>query len=249
MRYLYPFVFVCTLLFSQVSWAEEASLKSGIEANEKSAIVATSARIALMQQLDEGGYVMYVLYFLAVVGLIFVVERFLHLRRKYISPPGLIEEADALWKAGKHDEIRSLVSASPSMLGRILDFIAEYRNSTYHELQEGCGDIARREFRKHNRRLYPLTVVGTLSPLLGLMGTVFGLLDTFMIIRLKEGGFDDPSELGASISKVLITTAAGLVIAIPALMFYHFFKSRTGDYLDELDAEVSATLNEWYLKK
>lgn len=201
----------------------------------------------LVQKFKQGGRTMWFLALLSMAGVAFAMERIGQLRRALVVPDGLREAADRLWKENKQDEIPALCAKHPSTLGRIIAFVAKHRNNSMNSLNESAGDIARREFRKHQRRAYPLAVIGTLSPLLGLMGTVFGLMESFEAVAVA-GTMDDPSILANSIAKALVTTAAGLIIAVPALLAYHFFRNRTGDLLDMLDEEVSVVMNSWFLK-
>lgn len=199
-------------------------------------------------RIKQGGLTMVFLFFLSVMGLTFAMERAFRLRRPLIAPEGLGKEADKLWREGKHAEIKKLADSQPSTLGRILSYIVEHRKNPMADLSTGAAEIAGREFKRHLRRAYPLAVVGTLSPLLGLLGTVSGLMDAFEAVAVA-GTMDDPSILANSIAKALVTTLTGLVIAVPALVAYHFFKSRTGDQLDMLEEEVSDLMNGWYMKK
>ena len=111
-----------------------------------------------------------------------------------------------------------------------------------------AGDIAAVELRYHTRRCYPLAVVATLSPLLGLLGTVFGMIESFDVVAIG-GALGDASQLAGGISKALITTAAGLVIAVPSLAMFHYFRERTNLYGDMLDREVTDLVVEWLMKK
>ena len=238
-------VAVCGLVFAQ----DEAEFVSVAAGTADTAVVIEVAEEVhpLVQRFEEGGRIMWVLTLLSMAGVAFAVERVMQLRRDLVAPEGLRAKADQLWKENKADEIPELCAKQPSTLGRIIAFVAEHRQNSMTSLNESAGDIARREFRKHQRRAYPLAVVGTLSPLLGLMGTVFGLMESFEAVAVA-GTMDDPSILANSIAKALVTTATGLIIAVPALLAYHFFKNRTGDLLDILDEEVSMTMNSWFLK-
>ena len=142
-------------------------------------------------------------------------------------------------KLGKRDN---------STLGKIIAFMAAHRSNPFDNINTGAGDIAARDFALHSRRNYPLAVVGSISPLLGLMGTVFGLLGAFMTIRVV-GTMDDPSKLAGDIGKALVTTAAGLIVAVPALGLFHYFRNRTSVYGTILGEEVSNLMNEWFMKK
>lgn len=228
------------------AWAQEA-VTNAPALETAGAPIETQEVNPLVHRFKQGGNTMWALVALSVVGLSSMLERLLLLRRSLVAPETLVGQADGLWRAGKHDELRALCEANPSTLGRILGFVSQHRDNTLPTLNEAAGDIARRDFRRHQRRAYPLAVVGTLSPLVGLFGTVVGLLEAFEAVAVA-GSMDDPSILANSIAKALVTTVFGLVIAIPALVLYHFFKNRTGDLLDTLDEEVAAKLNAWYLK-
>jgi len=109
-----------------------------------------------------------------------------------------------------------------------------------------AGDIASREIAQQLQRAYPLAVVATLEPLLGLLGTVLGMIESFDSI-VQTGTVGDPSLLAAGISKALVTTAVGLIIAIPFLGLYHYFKSRTNYFASILEEEVTDLISEWLL--
>jgi biopolymer transport protein ExbB len=108
-----------------------------------------------------------------------------------------------------------------------------------------AGDVASRDLRRHLQKAYPLAVVATVSPLLGLLGTVIGMIGAFDKVA-AAGSLGDASVLGGDISKALITTGAGLTIAVPALVLYHYFKSRTNLYAIMLEEEVGELITEWY---
>ena len=110
-----------------------------------------------------------------------------------------------------------------------------------------AGDLAGRDMRRHLQRAYPIAVVATLSPLLGLLGTVVGMIESFEIVAIA-GSLGDASLMAGSISKALVTTAGGLVIAIPALGLYHLFKSRTQGLTMQLEGEVHELLTAWFME-
>jgi biopolymer transport protein ExbB len=230
---------------SATGTATKAEVKT--ETPESAEVTPQKDANPVVQAFKEGGNTMWALLALSFVGLFSMLERTIQLRRVYIAPEGLGEEVDRLWRAKKFGEIKSVCEKSPSTLGRVLTFVSEHKDNPVSQLNEMASDMVRREFRKHQRRTYPMAVTGTLAPLLGLFGTVIGLYEAFQAVAVA-GTMDDPSILSNSIAKALITTVYGLVIAIPALFIYHFFRNRTGDLLDLLDEEFSRLMNGWYLK-
>jgi len=197
---------------------------------------------------ELGGPTMYALAFVALVAVVFMLDRIFGLRRGRIVPRGLADKANRLWQAGKHDEILAMTRGSGSALSEIIAFIVEHRGNPYDNITSGAEDIAARHFELQERRNYPLAAAGTLAPLLGLMGTIFGLMGAFASIGVY-GSMDDPSVLAGDIGEAMITTATGLIIAVPALGLYHYFTSRTSQYASILSQEVSSLMHGWFLKK
>jgi len=197
---------------------------------------------------ELGGPTMYALAFVALVAVVFMLDRIFGLRRGRIVPRGLADKANRLWQAGKHDEILAMTRGSGSALSEIIAFIVEHRGNPYDNITSGAEDIAARHFELQERRNYPLAAAGTLAPLLGLMGTIFGLMGAFASIGVY-GSMDDPSVLAGDIGEAMITTATGLIIAVPALGLYHYFTSRTSQYASILSQEVNSLMHGWFLKK
>ena len=100
--------------------------------------------------------------------------------------------------------------------------------------------------RQHLQRAYPIAIVATLAPLLGLLGTVIGMIESFEVVSVV-GSMGDASVLAGSISKALVTTAAGLIIAVPALAFYHYIKGRTVALTLLLEEDVNEVLTTWFM--
>jgi len=201
-----------------------------------------------IELLGKGGNTMIFLALLSLTGVTYGLERLFRLRRGVIVPEGLSAAASRLWAEGKYDEIIALANRHRSTLGRIIQFIVRHRTNPVTDVSTTAGDIAAVELRYHTRRCYPLAVVATLSPLLGLLGTVFGMIESFDVVAIA-GALGDASQLAGGISKALITTAAGLCIAVPALAAFHWFKERTNLYGDMLEKEVTDLVVEWLMAK
>lgn len=197
---------------------------------------------------ELGGPTMWALGALALVAVVFSVDRLVGLRRARIVPKGLADEANRLWQQGDFARVISVARRRRSTLGRVIAFLVERRTNSYEHLTAAVEDIAALDFERHTRGNYPLVAVGTLAPLLGLLGTVFGLLGAFATIGVV-GSMDDPSALAGDIGEALITTAAGLIIAIPTLILYHYFNSRTSQFAGILGEEVGSLMHDWFLEK
>jgi biopolymer transport protein ExbB len=189
-----------------------------------------------------------VIVVLSVAGLGVIFERLQGLRRGRIVPEGLVARVRALWKSGNHAEIETLCAPQDNTLAQVLTFINRHRQHDLVSISSGAGDIASMSLRRHLQRAYPLAVVATIAPLAGLLGTVIGMIEAFYVIA-ASGEIGDPSLLADGISKALLTTAAGLSVALPALGFYHYFKSRTVLYGIELEEEINALTSDWFAHK
>jgi biopolymer transport protein ExbB len=201
---------------------------------------------AFLLKLRQGGVTMIFLLIVSIVGVGYTIERLINLRRGAIAPPDLADEADALWRAGKFDEVAKLETRRNCTLARTLAIIARHRRSSMADVSMMAGDVASRDLKRHLQRAYPLAVVATIAPLLGLFGTVLGMIGAFDKVA-AAGSLGDASLLGGDISKALITTGAGLAIAVPALALYHFFKSRISLYGILLEEEVGELISDWFL--
>ncbi len=198
------------------------------------------------ERLKQGGKTMLFLLALSVAALSFTLERLVRLRRSTIVPEGLSEQAQALWTEKRYDDLLALCRQRPSTLATIIAAFVRHRHCASQELSTIAGDLAGRDLRRHFQRAYPIAVVATLSPLLGLLGTVVGMIESFEIVAIA-GSLGDASLMAGSISKALVTTAGGLVIAIPSLALYYFFKSRTQALTLLLETEVDELLASWFM--
>ncbi len=203
---------------------------------------------AILRKLVQGGTTMLLLALVSIAGVGYAIERFVNLRKSRIVPDGLAAEAARLWQAGNPDAVIALGRSNPSTLGRMLSAIATYRHASATDVNTITGDLAARDLRRHLQRAYPLAVVATISPLLGLLGTVIGMIGAFDQVAIM-GELANPAAFGGDIAKALITTGAGLSIAIPALALYHFFKSKINVFGVDLEEEVSELITAWFVAK
>jgi biopolymer transport protein ExbB len=200
---------------------------------------------AFLRKLVQGGMTMFFLLLVSIAGVAYAIERFVNLRKGKIVPEGLAAEADRLWRGGQHDAVLQLARRTPSTLGRMIEAIVTHRQATASDVNMIAGDLASRELRRHLQRAYPLAVVATISPLLGLLGTVIGMIGAFDQVAIM-GELANPAAFGGDIAKALITTGAGLSVAIPALALYHYFKSRITIFGVELEEQAGSLITDWF---
>ena len=180
----------------------------------------------LFQQLAAGGAGIWVIGALSLLMVTVAIERLHRFRMRAIVPPGLVDEAVPLWQAGRFDELQLALARRDSVLAKAIRFLVANRARWPAEvLGERVGELASRELRRQQQRAYPLAVVATVAPIVGLLGTVVGMIEAFHVIAFT-GGMGDASLLAGGISKALVNTAAGLSVALPALALHHFFRHR-----------------------
>ena len=180
----------------------------------------------LFQQLAAGGAGIWVIGALSLLMATVAIERFHRFRMSAIVPPGLVDEIEPLWREGRLEELRQALARRPSVLAAAIAFLVANRARWAPEvLGERAGELASRALRQQQQRAYPLAVVATVAPIVGLLGTVVGMIEAFHVIAFT-GGMGDAALLAGGISKALVNTAAGLSVALPALALHHFFRHR-----------------------
>jgi biopolymer transport protein ExbB len=186
--------------------------------------------------IKSGGWMMLPIILCSVVAMAIVGERFWSLQKKKILPPELLPQAWKLYREKKLDDatLRRLKTSSP--LGCIL--AAGLANSHHgRKVMKDCiEETGRKVAHDLEHFLNTLGIVAEVSPLLGLLGTVFGMIEIFSSLMLHGSG--DPSSLSGGISVALITTAAGLTVAIPSLIFHRYFVRLVDDYVVCMEEEA-----------
>ena len=189
----------------------------------------------------KGGWTMVALAALSVAGLAFIIERLVTVRRARFAPAALAGKLAPLLKQGAFEQAMKVSRQYPSALGRVAEAMVLHRGEGRADVSAAAADVGAREISNQFQRNAPLAVIAGLAPLLGLLGTMIGMIEAFQLVAIygDEGG---ASMLADSIAKALITTAAGLVIAIPALAAYHFFKARVHGLAHEVEERAESLL-------
>lgn len=182
-----------------------------------------------------GGLVMVPLLACSVVALAIIIERFWTLQRKRILPDNLVAQVWQWAQSGVLDDRRVQALRSGSPLGRVLAAGIVHRDADRQLMKESIEEVGRLEVFALGRYINVLGTIASISPLLGLLGTVMGMIRIFSAVTKQ--GVSDPSILAGGISEALITTATGLAVAIPALLFYRFFNRRVEGFVVAMEAE------------
>ena len=195
----------------------------------------------MLSIIQAAGWPIWPLILCSVIALALVIERFYHLRSSMVAPPKLLDEVIGVSRASlpAADVVNKL--ADNSVLGRVLaaglrSVIAEPR-ITEPALRQAFENAGRSAVHKLERYLNTLGTIAAAAPLLGLFGTVVGMIEIFGS-QAPTGGGSNPQLLAHGISVALYNTAFGLMIAIPALMLYRYFRGRVDEY--QLTMELAA---------
>ncbi|MBS0457236.1 MAG: MotA/TolQ/ExbB proton channel family protein [Proteobacteria bacterium] len=195
----------------------------------------------MLEFLKAGGWVMLPIVLLSIVALAIVVERFWTLRRKSVLPPGLGRDVRE-WAATRQLDpahIEALRNNSP--LGELLAAALDVRDRPREQIKERVEDVGRHVVHRMERFMNMLGSIASVGPLLGLLGTVMGMIRMFLEILQK--GIGDANQLAGGIGQALISTAGGLCLAIPALLFHRYLRGRIADYVVEMEQQAMALLD------
>lgn len=202
------------------------------ESLEKSA-VKTEAFLSPRELLAAGGMIGYVIMFLSFLMVALIVDYLLTIRRSTFITPGLAEEVHQLLADRKFSEATKLCEKQPAFIGRVLVAGLQESQLGYTAIEKAMEDAAAEQSARCYRRIEHLAVISTLAPMLGLMGTVWGMIQAFMEFEMKAN--PQISELAPGVYKALVTTLQGLAVAIPATGALAFFRSR----VEELSMEAT----------
>lgn len=191
----------------------------------------------MLELVQAGGWLMVPILLCSVLAAAICVERFWTLQVARVAPRNLLAQVWGLVKKNEIDsqKLREIRGASP--LGHIFaSGISNARRGReiMKESMEEAADVVMHELERY---LTPLGTIASISPLLGLLGTVVGMIKVFTVLMLEGAG--NANVLAGGISQALITTAAGLGVAIPALMFHRYFLRRVDDLVVTMEQEAS----------
>lgn len=189
----------------------------------------------MLEIVRAGGWVMWPILLCSIVALGIVLERAWTLREARVIPDHLVAQVWQLLKTNDFGDEKLLAVRDSSPLGRVLAAGLGQRGAPRELMKERIEDIGRHVAHDLERNLNALGTIAAISPLLGLLGTVTGLVQVFNVIT--EEGLGNPAAMSGGISQALLTTVAGLCVAIPALVAYRFFRGRVAELVVRMEEE------------
>ncbi|MDX9740223.1 MAG: MotA/TolQ/ExbB proton channel family protein [Gammaproteobacteria bacterium] len=190
----------------------------------------------MFELIKAGGWIMLPIILCSILALAIIVERIWTLQRKRVAPPSLVSDIWQQAKRGQLDarHIAELRAGSP--LGRVLAAGLMNLNEDRQIMKESIEETGRHVVSELERYLNALGTIAAITPLLGLLGTVLGMIKVFTAISMVGTG--NTAVLAGGISEALITTVAGLSVAIPSLMFYRFFRARVDELVVTMEQQA-----------
>jgi biopolymer transport protein ExbB len=208
---------------------------------------AHAQSLNLLDQLAGAGISIVAIGALSVLAVAVAIERFLRLRPERLAPKQLVPLLLPMWREGDFKSAQALLEKDGSVLARALLFMVQHRQLSASALSQRAGEIASLALRQQQQRAYPLAVVATVAPIVGLLGTVVGMIEAFSVIAYA-GGLGDPALLAGGISKALVNTAAGLTVALPSLALHHYFKYRLTTTSLAMESQLNRVLDDLLLE-
>lgn len=193
-----------------------------------------------MEIVEKGGPMMFPLALLSIVGMVLILLYLLTIRRNAVVSDRFMNTAEAMIRQRDFVGLIGYCHRQNQCMARItqksLEFMTKNQGSSFSEVREIAQSEGSRQAGLLTSRITYLADIGSIAPMVGLLGTVFGMIKSFL--HISQGGFEGARQmkLAEGVSEALVTTATGLVVGIPALVFYSIFRGRVQKYVSELEA-------------
>ncbi len=187
--------------------------------------------------VQAGGWLMIPLVMSSLVAIAVILALFMTLKKNKVIPDGLADKAQKLAQSGKMTQRHIDQIEEGSLLGSVLATGLQSLGQPRHVMKENIEEAGRHAIHKMDKYMTTLGTVAAIAPLLGLLGTVVGMIVVFNEM-LRQGGVGNPAELAGGISQALVTTAFGISIAVPALIFHRYFRGKINDYAIEMEQQA-----------
>ena len=215
----------------------------GQDAPAPAAPDASGLTFDFMEIIDRGGVMMYPLALLSVAAMVLILLYLLTIRRNAVVSDRFMNTAEALIRKRDFQGLIGYCHRQSQCMARItqksLEFMTRNETSSFSEVREIAESEGSRQAGLLGSRITYLADIGSIAPMVGLLGTVLGMIKSFL--EISQGNFEGVKQMGlaSGVSEALVTTAAGLSIGIPALVFYSVFRGRVQRYVSELEAATT----------
>jgi len=230
-------------------WIEQKEIdgliKTDVLQNSNAAVLISGKKVKASTQisawLKKGGAIMLPLLGLAVWAVVLIILKVITFSRKHRANADLYETVAKMLKAKEHDKAYTFAKSHKGVVARVVQTCLEHSKWTRASAEKAIGELLLEETPQLNKHLATLAVIAGAAPLLGLLGTVTGMINLFEAIT--HYGTSDPKVLAGGISEALITTQTGLAIAIPTLLLHNWLSNNSRHILSEMEKHAVRILN------
>jgi biopolymer transport protein ExbB len=212
-----------------------------------SAVLAQEGALVSEEGLDvralinAGGTIGFLIIGLSVAMVALIVEHLLSIRRRALMPPGLAEDLHKQIAAGQYTQAEKACREQPSFLSYVVASGLQDIGLGYTAVEKAMEDASQEQAARLYRKIEYLSVIGAIAPMLGLMGTVWGMILAFSEFAQKAN--PQVAEFAPGISRALVTTLLGLCVAVPALASFFLFRNRIDEMVAEISLKAEAVLS------
>ncbi len=199
----------------------------------------------MLEWLIKGGPVMIPILLCSVLAFAIAIERFIFLQKARIDTKKFMEDISTSLKRNRIMEAIDMCEQTPGPIANILKAGILKHDRTRQDIKEAIEDAGLHEIPRLEKNVGLLATIAHISPLLGLLGTVTGMVRAFQIVQEKATALNpvSPGDLAGGIWEALITTVAGLIVAIPTLAAYNYFVSRVNNFVLEIETSATDLIN------
>lgn len=226
-----------------------ASIASLLVAAPAPAEASASAVETVWDLVQKGGPLMYPIGLCSLIGLAVLVERLITLRRRSVIPPGFLQGLRKALAEGDRQKGIDYCRRNGSPVANVFAAGIRRLGESPEMLEKHIVEAGQREVLRLRRNLRALSVIASVSPLLGLLGTIFGMIQAFAEVSRSGEALGKTELLASGIYQAMVTTAAGLIVAIPALIFYHFLVSKVERLVMEIDEMTVNFVDEYAARR
>lgn len=198
---------------------------------------AEKTESTFLDVFTESGTIGILIIVLSVVALAVIIENAVTLKRDKLAPPELIDEVQALFDEGQYQEAMELCENEPCFFTRIAGAGISKIGHPFEVIEQAIGEMGDEESIRLHQKIGWLSLIANVSPMMGLLGTVGGMITAFNVIA-SSGGQANPADLAGGISSALLTTMLGLIVAIPTTASFAFLRNRLVKTVIEVGAIV-----------
>ena len=206
---------VALTVFAVDAFAQESGRKAISDVNT----------ISWFETIMQGGVIGFVIIGLSIASLALVIEHFMTIKRDALVPPELLGHLESLFEDEEYEEAMTLCESAPNFLTNVIAAGLPRIGQPYEQIEAAMQEAGEQEAVKLHQKISYLSLIGNVSPMLGLFGTVMGMIVAFNVIA-KSAGAPSPADLANGIQIALVTTFLGLLVAIPTVSAYFFFRNK-----------------------